>query len=416
MTNNIYIAKPGKIKGRVDVIGSKSITQRVFLAAALASGRSEIHNPSFCDDSIAVLNIIQKLGADVRKEGNTVYVNGINNYNTKRYDDISLDCLESGFTLRSILPILAVNGSNFIVSGKDTLIRRHIGNEYQLLNDYIKYNTTEHTYSIHKKLDLSSIELINPDSSQMISGLLISLPLLNHDSTITIINPKSKPYIDLTVNILAKFGIQITGNNTVYNISGKQEYIPKYIDIEGDMSGAAFFGVGAAISGILVLNNLKKNSKQGDKNIFDILSSAGARVDITDNIFTISSSKLKSFKYDATNTPDLFPPLVALAINCDGISEIKGIGRLSQKESNRKETLMSEFTKLGATIWCEGDSMFVKDSVLKAGIVDSHNDHRIAMALSVAALNAEGDVIINQADCVNKSYPGFYNILESVKR
>ncbi len=417
MQNNVYVATPGRIEGSVDVIGSKSITQRALLASALAEGLSEIKNPSLCDDVLAVIDAIKLLGAEVVYSNNTLYINGVIDYNIKSYNNININCRESGFTLRSLLPILAANGSNFNIDGQESLINRAIGKEINVLEHCIEYNNTEKYYSITKKLQPGNFIIENPDSSQLISGFIMALPLLENDSVISIKNAVSIPYINLTINILKHYGIKIiSNNNTEYIISSKQKYLNNNLTVEGDISGAAFFAVAGAISGKITLSNINMNSNQGDKAIFGILESCGAKVIYTNNSISIDSGYLQSFQYDASDTPDLFPPLVALACNCEGISEIQGANRLKEKESNRRDALISEFSKIGAKLWYKNDTMYIAHSEIKGTTVESHNDHRIAMALSIAALNSSADILIENANCVNKSYPNYYDILETIKR
>lgn len=407
----------GIIDGTLSVIGSKSLTQRALWAAALSDGTSVIRNASVCDDAIAVANMIKQIGAEVTVDKNSYHVKGISGYKTRKYKDVTIDCKESGFCLRTSLAILSLNGSDFKITGKPSLMRRSIGNEIKCLHNVISYDSTENIYTMINSLKPGDYTIDSPESSQLISGLFYAFPLLEKESRITIKNPVSIPYLNMTINVLKAYNININKlSDTEYNISPLQRYKSIDFSIEGDMSGAAFFAVAGAIAGKIILKNLDRNSWQGDKKIFDVIAESGASIQYTDNNITIETSNLSNFKYDATDTPDLFPPLVALACNCDGVSEIKGVSRLAEKESNRRDALISEFSKLGAEIWYDKDTMYIKKSKLKSGTVESHNDHRIAMAISVAALKAEGDIYINDPDCVNKSYPNYYYILESIKR
>ncbi len=417
MANNQYIATNGKVQRSIDIIGSKSISQRAIWAATFSNGTSEILNPSNCQDVTTLLDIIKNLGAKVEKRANKILIKGISNFVGRDYNNLLIDCNESGFCLRSALPILAANGSNVLICGKQSLMARNIGNEINEIGHCVNYNSTEYNYSIVDVLKPGVLNFENPESSQLISGLLYALPLLQTDSIIKIDNPVSMPYISMTIDVLKSFHINIKSTTlTDYIISGNQEYIPTKYIVEGDFSGAAFFAVAAAISGELELNNIRNNSIQGDQAILDILKSVGADLEYTENSIIIKQNKLLPFKYDATDTPDLFPPLVVLACNCDGFSIIKGVNRLLEKESNRRDALINEFSKLGAKISYKDDEMFVEGTLLSGAEVDSNNDHRIAMALAISALNSRGNILINNSDSIHKSYPGFYTQLESIKR
>ncbi len=415
MESKIYYPKSGAVQGKVNVIGSKSISQRAVWSAMLSEETSILNNLSNCDDVKAALNIAQKLGAKIEQRENQTTILGIQNYIDRKYHNLKLDCLESGFCLRSILPIAASNGSDIKVGGASSLFKRSIGREIELFSQYLDYSTTDYNYSIMSSLKPGKYFIESPDSSQLVSGLLYALPLLDADSILQISNPVSLPYLALTVDILRTFGINITTTDYKhYQIPGNQKYKAVELNIEGDYSAAAFFAVAAAISGSIELQNLNLNSKQGDLEIFQVLMSVGADIHYTDNSIIVSRSKLSSFNYDATNTPDLFPPLVALATQCEGISIIKGVHRLLEKESNRRDALVSQFRKLNAEIYFENDNMYIHGSKLYGAEVDSYNDHRIAMALSVAALRTEGTITLKNPSCITKSYPEFYNILETL--
>ncbi len=417
MGSNQYIATNGRAHGTIDIIGSKSISQRAIWAATLANGTSEILNYSSCQDVNTLLDIIVKLGAEVETSPNKILITGITNYVDRDYNNLLVYCNESGFCLRSALPILAANGSYIMISGKQSLMTRNIGKEINEIGYCVNYINTEYKYSIVDALKPEILNFENPDSSQLISGLLYALPLLKYESIIKINNPVSMPYIKMTIDVLKSFNINIESKlSTEYYISGSQKYIPTKYIVEGDFSGAAFFAVAAAISGELELYNISITSIQGDKSILKILKSVGADVVSTENSIIIKRNKLLAFKYDATHTPDLFPPLIVLACNCDGISSIKGVNRLLEKESNRRDALITEFSKLGAKIKYMGDEMIIEGTLLSGAEVDSNNDHRIAMALAISALNSRGNVLINNADSVNKSYPDFYKQLELIKR
>ena len=249
-------------------------------------------------------------------------------------------------------------------------------------------------------------------SSQLLTGLLMALPLAVKDSEIKVSNLKSKPYIDMTIEILRSFGITVhTTGYDMFKIPGNQKYNPHNYTVESDWSGGAFLLVAGAINGQLNVQGLRTDSLQSDMAILKALEKAGASMKIAEDQIDISKSELKSFEFDATESPDLFPPLVALASYCNGVTTIKGVSRLIYKESDRAAALKEEFGKMNISIYINDDIMKVTGGQLCGARVESHDDHRISMAVAVAALGATGKVNIRDSQCVAKSYPGFFDDL-----
>ena len=252
-------------------------------------------------------------------------------------------------------------------------------------------------------------------SSQILTGLMMALPMAEEDSEIEVISLRSKPYIDMTLKVINDFGVTI--NRVGYNyfkIQGGQHFKAQTYTVESDWSGSAFLLVAGAIMGKVIITDLNPVSQQGDKAIITALDKAGASLNISNNSIEVSKNRLKAFEFDAVDTPDLFPPLVALASYCKGTSAIKGVKRLINKESDRCQALLEEFTKLGVKVEIVDDYMLVSGATIKGGDVVSHDDHRIAMALAIAALGAEDKVNIKDAHCVSKSYPNFFDDLRSI--
>jgi 3-phosphoshikimate 1-carboxyvinyltransferase len=253
-------------------------------------------------------------------------------------------------------------------------------------------------------------------SSQLLTGILMALPVVKGDSEISVSNLQSLPYIDMTISMLKQFGISVSHHQyEVFRIAGKQKYQPATLTVEGDWSGAAFLLVAGALAGSVTVRGLQADSLQADRQILRAMGFAGAKIDTGDNQVTVCHEELKAFDFDATHCPDLFPPLVALAAHCNGVSRIEGVGRLIHKESNRAKVLQEEFYKLGISIRVEGGNLYVTGpSLMKTGEVDSHGDHRIAMAAATVAMIARTPVKISGAECVTKSYPEFYRDLKSL--
>jgi len=252
-------------------------------------------------------------------------------------------------------------------------------------------------------------------SSQLLTGLLMSLPLANDDSRIKVNNLKSKPYIDMTIEVLNYFGIKISNESyELFSVPGRQKYLPGNFEVESDWSSGSFLLVAGAINGNLKVTGLRTGSFQSDMAILKALELAGADLKISDGLTEVSKSVLKAFEFDATESPDLFPPLVALASYCNGITKLKGASRLVHKKSDRATALSEEFAKMNIKVELNNDYLFVTGGKVKGATVYSHNDHRIAMAAAVAALGAKGTIFIKDSHCVTKSYPGFFDDLRKI--
>jgi 3-phosphoshikimate 1-carboxyvinyltransferase len=288
-----------------------------------------------------------------------------------------------------------------------------------LLDVEVKSNDGKLPVTLCGPLHPKNIVVDGSLSSQFLTGLLFAFSkACTHPVSITVKDLSSRPYIDLTIAVLKAFGFRIENQNyeifTIFPREPIQAHSIKYT-VEGDWSNAAFLLVAGAIAGHIVLTGADLNSCQGDKNIIEALYDCGADVVIFKKDITVKKNKLLAFEFDATHCPDLFPPLVALASYCKGTTLIKGVNRLLFKESNRAIALRDEFKKMNVDIELNGDLMMIKGGQVKGAKVSSHNDHRIAMAAAVAALGANGNTIIHEAEAVKKSYPDFYLDLKSIK-
>lgn len=402
--------EPSVIKGKIKAPSSKSMTQRAIAAAMLADGQSIIHNPSYCDDSLAAMSIAVGLGARVEPQVNELKING-----SVELKEPKLNCGESGLAIRMFSPIAALYPAEITMVGANSLKNRPMVMIEQALNQLGVKCTSSGGFlplSIHGPIVGGYCEIDGSVSSQLLTGLLMALPLATKDSEIKVNNLKSKPYIDMTIQILKSFGIVIHNNDyQLFKIAGNQKYMPAVYTVESDWSGGAFLLVAGAINGHLTIQGLRSDSMQSDMAIIKVLEKAGAEMKIGADLIEISKSKLVSFEFDATDCPDLFPPLVALASYCKGVSKIKGVSRLIYKESDRAATLKEEFGKMKINIEINGDVMSVKGGRPQGAHVESHEDHRIAMALAVASLGAEERVYIRDSQCIAKSYPGFFDDL-----
>jgi 3-phosphoshikimate 1-carboxyvinyltransferase len=404
---------PSAIKGIIKAPASKSMTQRAIAAALLADGQSIILNPSYCDDSLAAMSMAVGLGARVEPQSGELKIIG-----SVELKEPKLNCGESGLAIRMFSPIAALYPSEITLVGANSLKKRPMVMIEEALNQLgVKCKSTGGflPLTIQGPLTGGFCEIDGSVSSQLLTGLLMALPLASLDSEIKVKNLKSKPYIDMTTGLLKSFGIEIQNDNyKLFRIKGNQKYTPCSYTVEGDWSGGAFLLVAGAINGQLSVKGLKTESLQSDKAIIKALESAGANMKIYEDQINISKSELKAFDFDATDCPDLFPPLVALASFCKGVSTIKGVSRLKHKESDRAATLREEFGKMNISIDINDDVMSVTGGEPAGAHVESHEDHRIAMAVAVTALGATGRVFIRDSQCVVKSYPGFFDDLRTL--
>lgn len=398
---------PSQISGVVTASSSKSHMLRAIVAGMLAGGRSVISNPSFCDDAKATLSVAVDLGAEVKVEKNRVIISG-------GFDPVknTLNCGESGLGLRMFSAVAALSGKEITLVGQGTLKSRSVAMIEKPLTDLGVRVTSKQgklPVSVCGPLTGGKTIVDGSLSSQFLTGLLMALPLAEKDSELIVNNLKSRFYIDLTLKVLKDFGIEISNNGYKhFIIPGGQVFIPREYEIEGDWSGAAFLLVAGAIGGEVEIRNLDINSSQADRRILDVLEQFGARINKSNNVIQVTKAEMKPFNFDATDSPDLFPPLVVLASHAKGKSRIKGVSRLTGKESNRAEALVEEFTKVGIKIKTDGDDMIIHGGGVTGGTINSRNDHRIAMAAAISGVGAGGNINIQGYECINKSYPDFF--------
>ncbi len=400
----------------INAPASKSVMQRVIAIAILAEGRSSIKNPSFSDDSLSAIRLAGGLGISVQ------FTTGIIDFErTENVTETKINIGESGLGIRMFSPLLALFDKHFLVSGKGSLLTRPIKTIEEALNQLGVQTKSENGFlplQISGKLKGGKIEIDGSLSSQVLTGLLISLPVVEEDSEIIVHNLKSKPYIDLTLQIIKDFGVTIENHNyKKFVIKGKQKYIARDYKVEGDWSGASFLLVAGLISGEVKVTGLNIESIQADKEIINAIKSAGGNISIDSESVITKKSNLTAFEFDATDCPDLFPPLVTMAAYCKGISKITGVSRLKHKESDRASVLKNEFYKIGIQVEIKDDVMDIHGGKVLGGIIDSHNDHRIAMAAGIVALGAESEIKILNADSIKKSYSRFFrDIMKKPRR
>ena len=416
------VVKPSVINGTLIAPTSKSSMQRACAAALLHAGETIINNPGKSNDDLAALDIIQKLGASVSEQNDgSLKVNSDNNFILS--GNGSINCGESGLSIRMFTPIAALNSHTITINGTGSLLKRPMDffdEIFPQLEINIESNKGMLPVKIKGPLQPKDITIDGSLSSQFLTGLLFAFAkATTKPVTITVSNLKSKPYIDLTLQVMKDFGYNIENNNYQSFIIKPNNLLtnkPISYTVEGDWSGGAFLLVAGAIAGKIVIKGLDIFSTQADKAILKAIMDCGANISINEKYIEVSPPLVdgsKPFHFNATDCPDLFPPLVALASYCNGTSVIEGVSRLAHKESNRGLTLQEEFAKMGVEIILQDDLMMLKGGEgLKGATVHSRHDHRIAMACAVAALKANGETVIEEAEAINKSYPNFYEHLQ----
>lgn len=411
------------IQGEITAPPSKSVMQRACAAALLHKGTTHLLNPGNSADDKAALSIIQQLGAEVEFLSDKIIIhsNGIESIQTSANDEIH--CGESGLSTRMFTPIAALSPHAITIKGHGSLLNRPMRffkDVFPILNVKYESNNDFLPIRIQGPMQAISISVDGSQSSQYITGLFMAYATIaDTEVFIHIKNAVSHPYIDLTLDVMKAFHMNIPfleEADKYYFHKPKLEtkHTVQY-DIEGDWSNASFWLVLAAISGSISIKGLEWNSHQADKSILKALEEAGADYIIENDSIFFSPKKLKAFEFNATHSPDLFPPLAVLASICEGTSRIQGTHRLIHKESNRCESIISEFSKIGITVYEKDDSLYiVGNSKHKGCIVSSHNDHRMAMALAILGVTCQGEMEILEAESVNKSYPDFWKTLQQL--
>ena len=455
---------------------SKSFAQRAIIAAALADGVSHLRGYTPCGDNEAALQVARNLGAEVNVEGTEVTIKGISaQFGSLNQSELHVG--ESGLLARMMIPVLAqLCPDPVTVTGEKTLLNRPLTGAKEIMEAFeagvasvalgslsadsavalcadgvggtlgtdgpVKVPLT-----VTGSLKPGRAEISGKHGSQLISGLLMALPFAEKNSTLVVTDPKSIPYMFITLEVLKKFGIKIANDmlggreflesggdwslctEMDFKVKGGQKYKAADIDLEGDWSAAANFLVAGAIFGKAELAGLDTTSLQADLSIMDILMDAGASLSQLDGKrgdIVVQRAPLQAFEVDASNCPDLFPILAVLAAFCQGTSRMSGVGRLANKESDRAKAILEMLTQMGVPARIDGDELVVegntlaqrllKNALLKGGAYTSHHDHRMVMALKVASLGADSPITIDDEACVAKSFPQFNEMFDSISR
>ena len=412
--------KPGNLKGTIEIPPSKSYSHRAVIAAALAENgkKSKIDNLKFSVDITTTTDIMENWGAEIERFESALEIIGNGGKVVPR--DKYVQCNESGSTIRFLIPVGITSENELVFDGKGKLVDRPLDSYYKIFKEQgLKYETIggKLPLTVNGKLKSGNYEIDGNISSQFITGLLYALPLLEGDSKLIINkNLESKGYVDLTLEILKLAGIEIVNNDyKSFDIRGNQTYKPFDYTVEGDYSQVAFW----IVAGIISANrdnkvkclHVNKNSLQGDREIIEIVTRMGAKLEIFDDYVIVKPSKTKGTVIDISQCPDIGPVLTVLAALSEGETRIINGERLRIKESDRITSIKTELNKLGGNVSEEGDSLIIQGvEGFRGGItVNAWNDHRIAMSLAIASTRCEKEIILEEAESVRKSYPHFWD-------
>lgn len=439
-------------EGKCNVVrmpSSKSFAQRAIIAAALAEGVSVLRHYSPCGDNESAIRIAESVGAEISFDGDSIVVKGagVETVSSRLSEAGVLNVGESGLMTRLMIPLSAALSSNpVVITGEKTLKERTLEGISGIMGEFgveiaCEGDVCRVPLTVQNRMVPCRAEISGKNGSQLISGLLMSLPLCERNSSFIVHDPVSIPYMFITVDVLKKFGIRISdeliggsdfmlseGNwdmcsEILFKVKGGQRYAAADLDLEADWSTAANFLVAAAVFGRAELSGLDTGSLQADLSIMDILMDAGASIsqfDEEDGNIYVQRSPLRAFSIDASDCPDLFPIISVLAAFCQGTSRITGVGRLSHKESDRGQAILEMLLQMGVnarvadnTLEIEGRPLvqrILTGTLLRGGKYTSRHDHRMAMALTVASLGADSPIEIDDRDCVSKSCPSFFSL------
>lgn len=403
-------------EGIIQIPPSKSDSQRAILAASLAKGTSIVRNMGICKDELAMLAVVQKLGAIVQKKEGELHITGINSIPHA----IEVNIGESGLAARLLSGVFACSDGMQHIIGEGSVLKRKMGFYFKHKEVLSCQVTSEENFGLplifKNKIQTNDIIVNGGESSQDVSGLLYGLCTLHQPIGLRVLHLKSRPYLQMTLNVLSNFGIDITHQNFEYFFIPANEGLQAAnYTIEGDWSSASFWLVASALGKNISVEGLQLNSLQADKQLLNILLSANCS-EVRSQFLMMDGESRMPLDCDLINSPDLFPALTAYAALTPGTSRLLGVHRLFNKESNRADALIAEFSKLGVDLWLENDTLVIEGKEhIYGGTVNAHNDHRIAMCLAVAGMFATEPLIVENAESVAKSYPQFWEHLEQIK-
>ncbi len=403
-----------EVRGKVTAPPSKSYTIRGLVCAALARGESEIVNPLSSNDTEACHDVLDKLGVRIVQGKESWRVSGGN----FREPESDLYCRESAATLRFMTAVCSLVPGKCRLTAATSLLERPVLPLIEALTQLgidCGYDETGQYITVNGgSLKGGLTEIAGNISSQYVSALLMISPFAEKGMTVRLTTPlESKPYVTMTLECLRSFGIKVKHSEDLRGFnSSKQTYKPTVYRVEGDWSSASYLLAMGAMTGETEVDNLNPDSLQADKKILDFLVDMGASVETRGNTVAVRKSALKAIKADLTDCIDLLPTVAVLAAAAEGTSELTGIERARLKESNRILAVKNGLSEMGIQVVEESNKMTVKGGKPEGGVIDPVNDHRIAMAFSLLGM-VSGGTVINNAECVSKTYPEFWDILKN---
>ena len=403
------IIHPKPLSGSVRIPPSKSQAHRAIIAASLAKGKSVITNIAYSDDIVATIGAMEKIGVRFIQNPNQLIVNGINRISVT--DDNFIECNESGTTLRLVMPVISLSRQKIVFTGKKSLFQRPLGiyeSLFQKMN--LPFQKSETSFILSGSVTSGDYELPGNVSSQFVSGLLFALPLCKDDSRLTVLEPfESRGYVDLTIDMLKIAGVNVKVDGNTYLISGSQQYKPFNLKIEGDYTQLATYAVMGLCNGDIDCIGVPETSLQPDRRILDFIRLAKGQYTLGENRITFKKMPTVGAVFDVSQSPDIAPALCILAAASKGESRIENAYRLKYKESNRLYSVYNTLKTLGVSATLLEDGLVIQGKTsFEGGVFDSFNDHRIVMAIAAASVLGTTQIIIRNADAVNKSYPDFF--------
>lgn len=407
----ILKVKQSQISGRVSIPGSKSHTIRALFISLLANGKSIVRNPLISQDTLSAFKVCEAFGANIKKYEDRFEIEGVSGKPSVP-DDI-IDVGNSGTTLRfAVMTATLVEGCT-VFTGDYQIRRRPIGQLVNAINNlkgeaFTVKNNGSAPLVIKKGVE-GGVTDLDSITSQYLSSLLINLPLAKKDSEINVTRLNEVPYVEITLWWLDKHGIKYENENMKkFKIYGNQCYKNMDVVIPGDFSTATFFMVAAAISGgEFILDNLDITDPQGDKEVVNILEKMGCIVEKNEKYIKIKGDKLKGMDIDMNSIPDALPAMAVLGCFAEGETKLLNVPQARLKETDRINVMCTELKKMGANIEELEDGLIIRKSSLKGAILKGHDDHRVVMSLTIAALNANGDSTIDTAESAKVTFPEF---------
>ncbi len=417
-----YTVIPCKMSGEVVLPPSKSISHRAIICASLSNGESKISNVLFSDDIYRTLDVVKSFGAKVEIRGTDLIVKGVKDIN---FNNLLLNCNESGSTLRFFIPIALLTNQTIIFDGLNKLPDRPLDTYFKLFEEnnieYRRHSERNLPLSVIGKLNETHLKVEGHVSSQYITGLLFALAYTKKEASITLTTPlQSKRYVDITIDVLNKFGINVENiDYKLLKIRAGQSFIPQTFNVEGDLSSLAFWAQTGAMHGNITCKNFNSNSIQGDIELIKFLKKMNIEYKLYGNSISFYKSKITGgAEIDLIDTPDLAPSLMALSAIAKGKTTFLNTDRLKIKESSRAEAMQEGLNKMGADVRLLENKIIVNgvNGKLQGGcFVSGYKDHRIVMALTLAATSCLSPVTISNTNYVNKSYPNFWVDFEKLK-